>query len=48
MLNAGKTVVPMKQDARCKACPQCWLIVYNATRLCPECGFAFYPKKEPK
>lgn len=45
MLNAGKSVAPMKQDARCKACPECWLVVYNAQKRCPECGHIFYERK---
>lgn len=43
-----KRSVLSKYDASAKMCPSCYLVVYNAVRVCHGCGFEFYPKKEPK
>lgn len=31
-----------KRDGAAKACYDCYLVVYNATKICPECGYRFY------
>ncbi|QJD54306.1 hypothetical protein [Aminobacter phage Erebus] len=31
-----------RDSAPMKGCYQCYRVVYNATKICPECGFRFY------
>lgn len=36
---------PVKAEPAMKICYGCATYVYNAVRLCHECGFEFYPNK---
>jgi len=41
-----KTLDLRKRDPPCKVCPQCFLVVHNAVRLCVECNYPFYPSRK--
>lgn len=43
-----KLLVASSYDAGAKTCFECFRVMYNAVRVCPACGYEFYPSKAKK